>query len=60
MSMQIRKGTNMITIKRTKTNTDNKSKNYDYLTIEEITGKYENYHDSVIIHNGHVVGFTHE
>lgn len=48
----------MITAKRT--NTDNKSKNYDYLTIEEITDKYENYHDSVIIHNGHVVGFIHE
>lgn len=57
MSMQIRKGTNMITVKR---NTDNKYKNYDYLTIEEIIEKYKNNHDSVIIHNGHIVGFTHE
>ena len=55
--MQIRKGTNMITVKR---NTDNKYKNYDYLTIEEIIEKYKNNHDSVIIHNGHIVGFTHE
>lgn len=50
----------MITVKRTKRDCENESKNYDYLTIEEIIGKYEIYHDSAIIHNGHVVGFAHE
>ena len=35
-------------------------KNYDNLTLEDIINKYEIYHDSAIIHNGHVVGFTHE
>jgi hypothetical protein len=48
---------NMINVKKTK---NKKYKNYDNLTIEDIINKYEIYHDSAIIHNGHVVGFTHE
>lgn len=48
---------NMITVKR---KSKKEIKNYDNLTLEEIINKYEIYHDSAIIHNGHVVGFTHE
>ncbi len=52
-----RRMNNMINVKKTK---NKKYKNYDNLTIEDIINKYEIYHDSAIIHNGHVVGFTHE
>ena len=48
---------NMITVKR---KSKKEIKNYDNLTLEDIINKYEIYHDSAIIHNGHVVGFTHE
>lgn len=48
---------NMITVKR---RSKKEIKNYDNLTLEDIINKYEIYHDSAIIHNGHVVGFTHE
>lgn len=33
---------------------------YDDLTIEEIVRLFQNYGDMVLLHNGHVVGFTRE
>lgn len=47
----------MINVKKTK---NKKYKDYDNLTLEDIINKYEIYHDSAIIHNGHVIGFSHE
>lgn len=47
----------MINVKKTKIK---KYKNYDNLTIEEMINKYEKHHDTAIIHNGHVIGFSHE
>ena len=47
----------MINVKKSE---NKKYKNYDNLTIEEIISKYESLHDAVIIHNGHVVGFSQE
>lgn len=48
---------NMINVKKTK---NKKYKNYDKLTIEEIINKYKKHHDMAIIHNGHIIGFSHE
>lgn len=47
----------MINVKKTK---NKKYKNYDNLTIEEMINKYKKHHDTTIIHNGHVIGFSHE
>lgn len=48
----------MINVKKTK---NKKYKNYDKLTIEEIINKYKKHHDmAIIIHNGHIIGFSHE
>lgn len=33
---------------------------YDDLTIQEIVQLFQNYGDMVLLHNGHVVGFTKE
>lgn len=52
-----RRMNNMINVKKTKIK---KYKNYDNLTIEEMINKYEKHHDTAIIHNGHVIGFSHE
>lgn len=33
---------------------------YDDITLKEVIALYENFGDRVIIHNGHIVGFSKE